>query len=230
MSKIIYLFTDINNNIDNSVFDRLRGDLKDCKKITFISARPKNYKYSLFAKENKISALNKIGIKFKYTNLLNNRVTCVSMKSKIANSDALILLGGNHLDQYEMIKNNNLFDDIKNFKGIVIAISAGIMNISLKSLNIPLGKEYPDFNIHDGLGLINFSIFPHFNIKTDNDGIVRITDNDYFNLNDLKKISYYYKIYGLTENGCLRIENNKIEILSDSLYEIDKGIITKKDN
>lgn len=95
----------------------------------------------------------------------------------------------------ENIKKYNLKKEIKNYKGIIIGVSAGAMNQAQKVRYL---NEDNKLVSYDGLGLVDLLIYPHLNI------------NSLENLIEILKISKYGKIYSLPNESFVRIEENEI--------------------
>ncbi len=100
---------------------------------------------------------------------------------------------------------------IKEFKGAVIGISAGAINlgkISLCSKDLEDGIEKTQ--TYNGIGRVNYTFEPHF----DKNNIDLLK-------NELYPISTDLNIYGLTNNTGVKIsENEKYEIIKGDLYII----------
>lgn len=224
--KIIYLFSEVNPELgfNEQAKERILRDIINTNKITFISARP----YSKEASEYKVNYIvnnfNNIGVKFNKVEVLLDEDGEELISNKLKDTSVLFLTGGNPIEQMEFIKNKNLSSYIKNFDGIVMGISAGSMNISKKVLMISVSDEYPETIIYDGLGIVPFSIFPHFNIKNIDDEIVDMGYNQKFKMSDLKNTSINCgKVYCLPDNCLIRIENNNLEVLDDKSYILLDG-------
>jgi broad specificity phosphatase PhoE/peptidase E len=85
------------------------------------------------------------------------------MKAEIKDSDILFILGGDPKMLVDQVNSLELSEDIRNYKGILIGFSAGAMILS-KTIIIPGGvdKNYPGSITYPGLGMVPFSIIPHY--------------------------------------------------------------------
>lgn len=89
-----------------------------------------------------------------------------------------------------------IYDCKKLFKNkILIGVSAGSMNMAIKGY-YSSDKDYPKTWFYDGIGLVDITIDPHFDI------------NNLEWVNENKKYSYIHEIVGLPNESTIIIDNN----------------------
>lgn len=136
----------------------------------------------------------------------------------INNADILYLPGGAPDLMFERIKEKELLDALKNFKGIVIGSSAGAM-IQLEKYHISPDNEYFKFSEHEGLGYINeFFIEVHYNRRIKQKSSMR----------KMRK-KYLKPIYTIPDDGMVIVKDSKIITLNQAKKYYNKKGINKKE-
>ena len=132
---------------------------------------------------------------------LDNRDTA---KNKIANTDIIYFQGGYPYKLMERLKEFNIIDDIKNFKGIIMGASAGAL-VQFKEYHLTPESDIENYGFYEGLGFIDdFEIEVHYlNTPEQRNSMRR-----YFS--DRKK-----KIYALGNEGAIVIDSGNILTFGD---------------
>ena len=193
----------------NAVSNELKKDLKDAKTITFISFSPENHAKNInfvYGNDKIIGMINYLkGIaNFKVVNLVDEM-----NKNLDINSDVIYLLGGNYETQLSFIKENKFDEILKNYNGILLCTSCGAMNIAkygYYSKDDDIEKSF----FYEGIGLTNITIDPHFEIENE----IQVKED--------RKMSFEHVIYGVPNSSCIRINNNKVEMIG-KVYEFNNG-------
>ena len=111
----------------------------------------------------------------------------------INKSDIIHLMGGDPFKQLEILRK---IDCKKLFKNkILIGVSAGSMNMAIKGY-YSNDKDYPKTWFYNGIGLVDITIDPHFDI------------NNLEWVNENKKYSYIHEIVGLPNESAIIIDDN----------------------
>ena len=113
------------------------------------------------------------------------------------------LMGGNPIIQRELIIKNNLFDEIKNYNGLVIGFCAGAINLSKYSII----TTDNDFEKSDYLGLdrIHFCIEPCYN-KTESESALERRNNE---INEFVE-KYNTEVIAIPDESIIVVEDDKI--------------------
>ena len=209
---ITYIFNgfDIKKHFGKRVSELFQKDMKNYEKIVFIPGEfddiDKVKRYVL----TDVSWFKEIGIDIKKVDILTSSMTKDDMINAINNTDIIFIMGGDTRKQNIFLDKYNLKEIIKNFKKVVIGISAGAINlgnISLCSKDLLDGVE--ETTIYDGIGRINYTIEPHFDI------------NNLSLLNEeLYPLSNNIKIYGLPNDTGIRIVDDNYTIIEGDYYLI----------
>lgn len=197
---------DENNNYNfyKKISNILKKDLKNYNTIIYIPTYPDNIE-----KCNKLAKseiFENIGIHFNKSIVLDNSYSLEDIEKILKENNLIFLYGGNPYEQIKFINKNKITELIK--EKTIIALSAGSINMCKKAI-CTKDEEFEESNIYDGMGLVDFSIEPHFNM------------NNSEILEDLKKISENTCIYALEDDAFIIIEK-------DNKYFYRKYISNKK--
>ena len=217
---------DINNAFFPSLEKRLKEDIKDYKSIVYIPAS-KNLEKTL----NKYvpaftNHFKKIGIEFESTHLLTNDTDINVAKELVNSASFIMLLGGDPYIQKELCEKLDIVNELKEYNGVILGMSAGAMYMSKNIIIVPCSNEYPNFHIEEGLNLTGISIYPHNNFIGNEFPKEIINDEEITKSEDLIKVAKEYGDFyllqdnyineNITQVSLIRIENNNIEILKDN--------------
>lgn len=185
---------DANNNYNfyKKIASILKKDLKNYNSIIYIPTYPNNKE-----KCNKLAKseiFENIGIHFNKSIVLDNSYSLDDIKKILKENSLIFLYGGNPYEQIKFIKKNKITKLIK--EKTIIALSAGSINMC-KNAICTKDEEFEKSNIYDGMGLVDFSIEPHFKLSN-----IEV-------LEDLKKFSEKTCIYALEDDAFIMIENDK---------------------
>ena len=178
----------------------LRSANCENKNLVFINAPGFNNDHLYFDKI--IKCFNKIGINFKTSIEISDMSKIEDFKS-FPKDRVYFLMGGNPLTQFELIKNYNLLEELKNYNGLVIGFCAGAINLSKYSI-ITTDEDFKTPISYTGIGRVDISVEPHFHL-----------DDSEFTKNRLKEINNFCKtlkteIYAIPDKSA-------IDVLGDSV-------------
>jgi len=203
--------------------ETLKKSIEKFDNILFVCSSPDEYKKNEEFSQIIAKSLSLSGIKFQMSDLIDSRNWLFS-KGLISNSDLIVLLGGNPLEQMEFFNDIELKDKLKKFKGCLMGISAGSINLA-SNVYCSKDDDIESSLYYKGLGLTNIRIEPHFDIN-DSDRInnVLIPDsnkksfvalpNESFIVINKGGVSLFGDAYYFNEGKYNKIENNINEIIS----------------
>lgn len=194
---------DKNNNYNfyNSIAKRFKKELSDFDTIVYIPTYPDNKEKCIELSKSKI--FKNIEINFKKSIVLDYSYNLDDVKKILDKNNLIFLYGGNPYTQIDFIKKYKIRDLIKN--KTIISLSAGSINMC-KNAICTKDEDFDESTMYDGMGLVNFSIEPHFNI------------NNKEVLDDLKEFSKYTDIYALKDNDYIIIEEKKVSFYRRNLF------------
>lgn len=211
---------------ENEILDNIKRHLTATRKIVYVANNPS------FIEENEMksavlfSSFEKAGIHFDTQIVLDDR-NKKNAEKLLSSADLMILCGGKCLCQNNFFKEIGLKKILKNYKGLVIGISAGTMNLCKEVANFP--EEISDLNEPrwlKGLNITDKIIIPHFDgetntyqIECDEVDVVK----DY-----IFPLSYEKDFLGIPNGSYVLIDNNGAESYFGDMYIISKGKVFKK--
>lgn len=133
------------------------------------------------------------------------------MHKAIQNADVLWLAGGDTQNQFAYLSEYGLISLIRDFKGVVIGISAGAINMA-KTAICTLTCRHRKQEVYQGLGLVDYSVEPHFDP-------VNISS-------ELLSLSEDYVIHGLCDEAVILCDEHRTIFVGD-IYLLCKGIVHK---
>lgn len=205
----------------NGFTERLKKDWITNSNVMFLPATSDDYERndSVFGCCKK--AFEMSGLSVSYMENCDDRN--LNLIDNIHEMDVVILSGGHVPTQNTFFKQINLKEKLSDFKGIVLAFSAGSMNCAEMVYAGPeLEGEAIDPNYKrwiSGLGLTQINIYPHYDrIKNDVlDGLRVMEDITYPD-------SIGHEFIAMNEGTYIVIENNK-QTLYGEAYRIKDGVI-----
>ena len=202
--KINYLFSAINKelgfNKEQSIY--LKKDIPNNSIITFVPSTFDDHEKNNYYVEKALSYFRKINIEFSKYYIVDSRTNKIDSKKNIQSSDVVYLLGGSPEQQMKIINDYDLKEVLQTRNGITIGVSAGAMN---QAKRIVYKDEFQNNTIFDyeGIGLTDKFIYPHLNI------------NSIEFLNEILEISKYVKLYALSNDSFIRIENENLQFIGE---------------
>lgn len=203
----------------NGLLDKIKSIWTENAKVIMICASPDNYDVNDSIHDCLKEAFSMDGLSFSFFEICDNRN--MNIIEQLNEIDAIILTGGHVPTQNTFMKKLNLKEKLKNYKGIVIAWSAGSMNCSEIVYAAPeLKGEAIDPNyqrwIH-GLGLTKIKILPHFqNFRGDILDEFRLVEDIVY------PDSMGHEILALSDGSYIMIDDG-IETLHGEAYSIKNG-------
>jgi dipeptidase E len=151
------------------------------------------------------------GITFDNVNVIDSRMSKETAQETVRAADVLWLSGGNTPTQFGYLKAYGLIPCIREQKGLIIGMSAGSINMAKRAV-CKVTYEHDELQIYEALGLVEFSVKPHFDKDT-------ITD-------ELLEVSEKYPLYGICDDAAIiYTEDNTLYI--GEVFLIDKGKVSR---
>ncbi len=207
---------------ENSILTNLKKYLKKRDNCLIIANNPNNYLktdsfLNIFKKSFKMS-----GIQFKNYQTLDSR-NDEEAKELIEKADFIFLCGGAILFAKHFYHYIKLAELLKNYKGLIMGISAGAMYLTKKIFNFPESKielENPKWS--GGMGFVDIIFIPHFDGK-------KVEMQNELEVDAINKYilpqSYKSKMLGFPNGSYIVLKDGKMEYFGD-VYEIKNGKVT----
>jgi len=167
--------------------------------------------------------LAEAGIIFKENIILSSAMSHKEQFDYIKNASLIYFMGGYPFAQKEFIVRNKLEDALRSYQGVVLGVSAGAMNMSKYIIMVTDGPNNNETKVEEGLGLVNFSVFPHCAFSGDNFAASFYIGSDFVDSAKLWQASLskgdVYFLQNKTETDTLKIsfiraENNNLQFVS----------------
>lgn len=151
------------------------------------------------------------GITFGSVDVIDGRMSKETAQYLVRNADVLWLAGGETPTQFAYLKSYGLISCIREQKGMIIGMSAGSINMT-KTAVCTLTCEHNELEIYEALGLVEFSIEPHF----DKDNITE----------ELLTLSEKYPLYGICDEGAIVCTEDNTLYIGD-IFLINNRHVTR---
>ena len=152
-------------NPDNHFLDLLRHSLPQTPRCLFICSNPDDHRGTCEFGSHMLIAFSEAGIAFESYNVLDGS-NARDAARLINDSDFIILAGGHVPTQNAFFHKIKLDTLLKNYKGVIMGVSAGSMNCAA---TVYVQPEEPGETIDPnyrrfapGLGLTNANVCPHY--------------------------------------------------------------------
>lgn len=199
-----------NNFFMKELIELLNQDITDRKSLVMISA-------SLSKDENvgaiERSWLDQSGILFEEYHLIDFNITKDIARKLIQNASVIFLLGGNTVEQNNLLAEYELSEKIRASNAVIIGTSAGAINMSSKWLH---SNNDGVSTIYHGVGLDDFSVLSHYDLEN---CIENIQSKLAPLLNDTK-------VYASNKDCAVRVKKGKVDILGD-VYLVSQSMVEK---
>lgn len=162
--------TDYNGLNPENGFEKAVKDVwKKGSRVLFIASEPDNYEMVDGLKNELKKRLEGSQLDFSSLTSCDHR-NCDEAAEDINKYDAIFLSGGHVPTTNDFYKEIGLREKMRKYDGIVVGISSGSMNSADTVYAQPEfeGESADSFvRFREGLGLVNFSIIPHFQVIKD---------------------------------------------------------------
>lgn len=204
----------------NLILTNIKKFLNGTDKIVFVA----NDRYAFIKNDQKAMAVfggfKKSRIDFKKKVILDNR-NKQNSKEILEDANLIILSGGKCFRQINFFNEIGLKEILANFKGLVIGVSAGSMNLCETVENFP--EEIEDINEPrwlTGLGLCDDIVIPHFEGKTKSyqfDVPIKVVENYVI------PASLYKTFVGLDNDAYILVDNDGNKKYYGNACHIENG-------
>ena len=213
--RSVYLFSNFDKELGftDEIAENLKMDLIDKEILVFIASSPTGHDKSDYYFNINKRWFELIDIKFKYNYLIDNRIKKNIADDFIRHSSCVFLMGGTTREQMAYIEENEFIEILQEHKGIVVGVSAGAINLAKRAFSFR-GSKDQETKIYNGIGLTNKTVHPHFRI------------DDVEIINEIKKFSNNFAIYGLCDYSAIIEKENETRIVGE-VYKIENNIVNK---
>lgn len=200
------------NGFPNDFSKVLRKYIKTGMKFAFVASEFENiHEKTDWYCNHFLKMFSDCGITFGSVDVIDSRMSKEKAQDTVRNADVLWLSGGDTPTQFAYLESYGVIPCIREHKGVVIGMSAGSINMA-KTAVCTLTCEHDKLEIYEALGLVEFSVEPHF----DKDNI---TD-------ELLVLSEEYPLYGICDDSAIISTEGNTSYIGD-IFFIDNRHITR---
>lgn len=138
----------------------LQDELTVRNSLVFISAWPSDY----VENDNDAAGMHGMFVEwdmpFRQFAVIDRRTDAYEAKRLIKDADCIFLMGGNATDQYRLIEEKGIADDIRRSTAVILGVSAGASNMAERALDI-----WENYTPYEGLGLTKITVKAHVGRK-----------------------------------------------------------------
>ena len=213
MKTYIMLSGSNNNKAFYETSERaLKKGIKETSSIVFIASRWHTHEKNDGDYKRINQWLKDIDIHFTDVYLIDSRMINEKQVEILKESSCIFLMGGDTLALRKSLRINHLDEVLLQYERPIIGISAGAINMAKRSV-LPLTRMRKRSYVYRGIGLVDVSVTPHFDLTR-----TKHIEDEIF------PMSYDGKIYGLEENGTILLIDGSLEFFG-TIYEISNGLI-----
>lgn len=194
----------------------LREDIMDRRMLVMISANPFSPQDEEVGATER-SWLDQANIDFDAYHLIDYGIQKKEAQNLINAASVIFLLGGNTVEQNNLLVEYELSELIKNSNAVVMGTSAGAINMSAKWLC----SEYTGYkvevnSIYDGIGLSDFSVLSHFDLENNIEQIQV----------ELSPLLKEMSVYASNKDCAVCVRGDKVDILGN-VYLVTNSMVQK---
>jgi len=214
--ECIYMFSSFDFE-DKEFLDKLKAvmkdDFKEKENMVFVASDPDDKKTS----DNEVREYKKFFKKLNINefNLIDSRTSKFAAIKHIENANVVMFMSGDPLAQIKFIREYEIDGLMDGFKGIIMGVSAGSMNIA-NHAHCSRFSRSSDSKDYNGMGLIDITIDPHFEYKN------KYMKEDVIN----SKID----IIGLPDPSYIRVDKYGSKTIYGEYFIKDKKTIKKTED
>lgn len=212
---VYYLFSnfEFEKGFPNEIAQELRKDLLKKERLVFLASNSCDGDTTDIYAEKYNKMFAEIGVDFEKYQVIDSRIDKNEMKARIKNASAIFLMGGMTGIQYKFIKENDLDAELKNYKGCVLGLSAGAINLGNNAI-CTKSSGHEQVEIYSGINLVDISVEPHFAI------------NNKSSLEELMLISTKYDVYAICDEAAIICRSNTKTFIGD-IYFLSQNEVKK---
>lgn len=180
-----------------TVASELRNAIHNFGSLVFLASDPEGFTKSDDYAERIFGWFHQANLSFSTYNVIDKRVDIGIQRSRIRKASCVFLMGGKTKKQMQYITEQELIPIIKNYNGVIMGLSAGAINMSIRS--IIANPLHPPTSTHSGIGLVQTTVIPHYELISDR-----------FMQSDIIPLASKEPIYCLCDDAVIVTKNNSV--------------------
>ncbi len=135
---------------------KLKEELVIRDRLVFVSAWPSDYERNDSDAAGMHAMFEQYDMPFMEYSVIDNRTNAIDAQCLIHDASCIFLMGGHAVQQFQLIREKSIFDEIRGSSAVVLGVSAGAGNMAIHSLDI-----WESLVPYEGLGLADITIKAH---------------------------------------------------------------------
>ena len=144
------------HHFPTDIAQRLREELTVRDSLVFVSAWPSDYERNDSDSAGMHHMFEECNMSFKRFNVIDNRTDALYAKRLIREASCIFLMGGHAVQQFQLICEKGICEEICESSAVILGVSAGSSNMAKRALDI-----WESLVPYDGLGLADITIKAH---------------------------------------------------------------------
>lgn len=150
------------------------------------------------------------GLTFGSVTVVDSRLSRKAAQEAVQSADVLWLAGGDTPTQFSYLHSYGLIPLIQDQQGVVIGMSAGSINMG-KIAVCTLTCDHREQVIYEALGLVQFSVEPHFDRNNVTEEILTLSEK--------------YPLYGICDEAAIVCVGGKSVYLGDVFFINNRQVL-----
>lgn len=135
---------------------RLRAALPARESLVFISAWPDESARNDEDAAGMHGMFAECGMAFTHVDVIDRRTEAAEVQRLICEAACVFLMGGNATQQMQLIREKQLAEPLRRYRGVLLGVSAGASNMARRALDI-----WESHMPYEGLGLADITVKAH---------------------------------------------------------------------
>lgn len=194
------------HHFTDSIADVLKENLEIRDSLVFVSCQPDHYEQNDADSDGMHEMFAERGMGFHKHSVIDHRTGTDEAVRLIRKASCIFLMGGNATQQYQLMQEKSIFEEIRGSSGVILGVSAGAMNMGKHTVDI-----YETTTPYEGLGFADITIKAHYPLE---DGL----------LEALKQVSMELPVTLMTDESAIFIKGDSL-VQIGQIYRMDQGEI-----
>lgn len=210
-AKLLGLFSGFpTRQFTDEIAERLRIELTVRENLVFVSAWPAEYDRNDEDAAGMHGMFQSRDMSFQHCHVIDQRTASADAKRLIREASCIFLMGGHAVQQFRLICEKGIREDICNSSAVILGVSAGSSNMAKRALDI-----WESHVPYEGLGLTDITIKAH------------ITPENQDLLQTLMQISAEHDlpICAMADESAIFIQNGHVTHVGQ-IYWVNRGEIS----
>ena len=176
----------------------LRAHLTQRESLVFVTSNPAGHTKTDHYAALTHSWFEAAGLPFAHCHVIDDRVEPTQAAQLISEASCVFLMGGTTGLQMRFLLDYGLDQAIRETKAAILGFSAGAINMATRGID---PDDLP--KVHEGLGLVNISVYPHFDPA----------DQD--ELSTLQALSARFPIHAMRDDSAIFVKNDHVTFIGE---------------